>query len=447
MASILVTDDEAGIREFLSDALELDGHQVQCASSGEQAIALLGTQSFALVLTDFQMPGVNGLELLRWIRSKQPSVPVIMLTAHGTVETAVAAMKQGAYDFLQKPISGPTELQALVRRALEKPKHAQGKALPTREKGLLAPVLSYGDPVMQPVVKAIEKVARTDATVLLLGESGAGKEVAARNIHQASARHDKNFVAINCAALTETLLESELFGHEKGAFTGADARRVGRIEAAEGGTFFLDEIGELKSELQAKLLRVLQERKYERVGGSETLEANVRWVAATNQDLRAMIAEGRFREDLYHRLAVFPIRLPALRERPRDILPLAESLLRRAASNVGREPMHMSKQAQDKLMAHTWPGNVRELANVLERACILADTDELSADDLWLEEASTSSSLSAGPDQHSVQHLLAVERNAIARALASVQGNRRKAAELLGIGERTLYDKIKKYEL
>lgn len=444
MARILVTDDEAGIREFLVDALELDGHDVGQAASGEDAIAELNKRSYALLITDLNMPGIDGLELLRWVSREQPEVEVIVLTAHGTVDSAVEAMKLGAYDFLQKPLRSPDELQLLAKRALERRqlKDQVNRSSRIRSGG---PALSYGDPAMEPVVKALSKVAKTKATVLLLGESGAGKEVAARALHEQSDRADKPFMAINCAALTETLLESELFGHEKGAFTGADERRRGRIELAEGGTFFLDEVGELKQELQAKLLRVLQERRFERVGGSQTLEADVRWVAATNRNLRSMMDRGEFREDLYHRLAVFPIQLPALRERPADLLPIARSLLARICQNIGRPLLRLTPEAEIKLAAHHWPGNVRELANALERASILSEGDAIVADDLWLEAADPAAS-SRGEDNQ-VRHLIDVERDAIRRALESVQGNRRKAADLLGIGERTLYDKIKKYDL
>ena len=443
MAKILVTDDEVGIREFLCDALELDGHDVEQASSGDEAIALLNERGFSLLVTDLSMPGIDGMELLRWVKREQPEVEVIVLTAHGTVDNAVEAMKLGAFEFLQKPLSGPDELQLLAARALER-RALKDQVDHSRRLQPGGPRLSYGDASMKPVIAALGKVARTNATVLLLGESGSGKEVAARAIHDQSKRANKPFMAINCAALTETLLESELFGHEKGAFTGADERRRGRIELADGGTFFLDEVGELKPELQAKLLRVLQERRFERVGGSQTLEADVRWIAATNRDLSAMMKSGTFREDLYHRLAVFPIRLPSLRERPDDLLPIAEYLLLRACTNQGRPALKLGGQAREKLSSYSWPGNVRELANALERACILAEGDSIAADDLWLQLSEGASATQVPPP---ILHLSEVERGAITRALAQVEGNRRKAAELLGIGERTLYDKIKKYGL
>jgi len=292
---------------------------------------------------------------------------------------------------------------------------------------------------MKPVVDAIEKVARTNATVLLLGESGTGKEVAARTIHALGTRATRPFMAINCAALSETLLESELFGHEKGAFTGATERKRGRLELADGGTFFLDEVGELKPELQAKLLRVLQERRFERVGGSSTLEVDVRWIAATNRDLRAMIDGGHFREDLYHRLAVFQIKLPPLRERRTDLLPIARALLVRIAADLKRGTPKLTAAAEQRLLSATWRGNVRELANALERAAILADGDAIDAAHLWIDEAPQPAAPGA------VRTLVELEKDAILHALESVAGNRRKAAELLGIGERTLYDKLKKY--
>jgi len=363
------------------------------------------------------------------------------MTAHGTVDNAVEAMKLGAFEYLQKPLSGPDELRLLVARAIERRglrDRVDGAALHHEPAGV---PLTYGDPIMKPVVDAIDKVARTAATVLLLGESGTGKEVAARAIHALGPRVHKPFMAINCAALSEQLLESELFGHEKGAFTGASERKRGRLELADGGTFFLDEVGELRPELQAKLLRVLQERKFERVGGSRTLDADVRWIAATNRDLRAMIDAGTFREDLYHRLAVFPIKLPPLRERRADLLPIARSLLARIAADQKRTQPILSTAAEQRLLTAAWRGNVRELANALERAAILADANVIEPEHLWIEEPASRPATGAA----AIRPLVELEREAILAALASVDGNRRRAAELLGIGERTLYDKLKKY--
>jgi len=440
MARILVADDEAGLREFITDSLELDEHTVVPAKDGKEAAKFLDERGFDLVLTDLKMPGLDGMALLRKVRAEQPEVEVIVMTAHGTVDNAVEAMKLGAFEYLQKPISGPDELRLLVARAVER------RGLKDRVDGAerhvepSGPPLTYGDPAMKPVVEAIEKVARTAATVILLGESGTGKEVAARAIHMQSPRATKPFMAINCAALSEQLLESELFGHEKGAFTGATERKRGRLELADGGTFFLDEVGELKQELQAKLLRVLQERRFERVGGSRTLEVDVRWIAATNRDLRTMIDEGTFREDLYHRLAVFPIKLPPLRERPHDLLPLARYLLERIARDLKRPMPKLTAAAEKRLVGAAWRGNVRELANTLERAAILADGDAIDAPHIWIEEGGDK------PKSDEILTLAELERQAILSALEKVDGNRRRAAELLGIGERTLYDKLKKYE-
>jgi two-component system response regulator FlrC len=298
------------------------------------------------------------------------------------------------------------------------------------------PPLTWGAKAMIPVVDALAKVARTEATVLLLGESGVGKEVAARAIHQWSPRSSGPFVALNCAAIPDALLESELFGHEKGAFSGAAAQRRGRIEHASGGTFFLDEVGELRIDLQAKLLRVLQERTFERVGGHRTLAAEVRWVAASNCDLEAMIRDGSFREDLYHRLAAFPVRLPPLRERPEDILPLAGVLLREVCRDLKRPPLVLSGPAQAAILAAPWPGNVRQLRNVLERSAILCEGPVI--EDVYLPRAA------AGSPAGSLA-LDGLERDAIVRALAATDGNRRRAAQALGIGLRTLYEKLKRY--
>jgi len=439
MARILVADDEPGLREFVADALELDGHDIAKAADGRAAAKLLDERGFDVVITDLKMPGMDGMALLKKIRAELPEVEVVVMTAHGTVDTAVEAMKLGAFEYLQKPLSGPDELRLLVQRAAEhRGLRDRAAATASVQKG---PPLTYGDPAMKPVMLAIDKVAKTSSTVLLLGESGTGKEVAARTLHELGARAGKPFMAINCAALSETLLESELFGHEKGAFTGATERKRGRLELADGGTFFLDEVGELKAELQAKLLRVLQERRFERVGGSRTLEVDVRWIAATNRDLRAMIDAGTFREDLYHRLAVFWIKLPPLRERRADLIPIAKSLLTRVAADIGRSVPKLTAAAEQRLLASEWRGNVRELANALERAAILADGDTIDAAHIWLDEPSPAAR--AAPQ--GIRPLAELEHDAILAALEHVGGNRRKAAELLGIGERTLYDKLKKY--
>ncbi len=436
MANILVVDDEEGIRSFIGEVLEDEGHRVVLAADGQAALDVLAKQSFHVMVTDLKMPRVDGMTLLTQAKAQRPELEVIVLTAYGTVEGAVQAIKKGAFDYLQKPIASPAELRLLVARALEHRGFVDRQALDMGE----APRLTWGDAAMQPVVQAIAKVARTDATVLLTGESGTGKEVAARAIHAASRRANKPFVAVNCAALSDQLLESELFGHERGAFTGAVQRRRGRIELAEGGTFFLDELGELKPELQAKLLRVLQERTFERVGGTETLTADVRWIAATNRDLVAAMARGAFREDLYHRLAVFPIRLPPLRERGGDLLPLAEHLLGRVAASVGKPGLSLTEEAQRALAGYAWPGNVRELLNTLERAAIMADGRVLEVEHLGLPIAS-----GEGAPKDDPKTLQSAEKAAILEALAAVNGHRKKAAERLGIGERTLYDKLKAY--
>jgi two-component system response regulator FlrC len=386
------------------------------------------------------MPGLDGMALLKKLRAEQPEVEVILLTAHGDVATAVEAMRLGAFDFLQKPLSGPDQLSLLASRALERRKLKDDEARAPRASS--SPPLSYGDPMMKPVIEALQKVARTNATVLLLGESGVGKEVAARTLHEQSDRASGPILAVNCAAISDSLLESELFGHERGAFTGADERHRGRLELADGGTFFLDEIGELKQPLQAKLLRVLQERRFERVGGTRSIEVDVRFVAATNRDLGAMVRTGAFREDLYHRIAVFPIAIPPLRQRALDLLPIARALLSSIARELGRPKLALSAEAERVIASRPWPGNVRELRNALERAAILSEGATLDA--ATLQPIPGASLVEDAPASHSLADR---ERHAIAEALASEGGNRRRAAQRLGIAERTLYDKIKKYGL
>lgn len=452
-ARILVVDDEEGIRSFLAEALETEGHEVTRAENGDAAWDALSRSAYALLITDLKMPGMDGMTLLRKVKAAQPETEVVVLTAFGSIETAVEAMQAGAFDYLQKPVGSPAELRLLVQRALER------RALLTHKASAGAsgstPRLTWGAPSMQPVVEALGKVAPTLATVLLLGESGTGKEVAARFIHAHSPRADAPFVAVNSAALSDTLLESELFGHEKGAFTGAHARRRGRLELAAGGTFFLDEVGELRLDLQAKLLRVLQEKRFERLGGTQTLVADVRWIAATNRDLRAMIARGAFREDLYHRLAVFPIALPPLRERREDIAPLAQVLLEQIGAELGRPRVRLSEPALERLRAASFPGNVRELRNLLERATILADTDVIGPELLPLAPDPVTRAVPvevtpaepSNSEPRSVRPLEVIEREAIQDALQSFGGNRKRAAEALGLGLRTLYDKLKRYGL
>jgi two-component system response regulator AtoC len=438
MARILVADDEQGLREFIADTLTEEGHVVAQAVDGADAAERLAREGFDLLITDLRMPRLDGLSLLGRVRAEQPELEVIVLTAHGSIASAVSAMKLGAFEYLEKPIASPEALQLLVARALERRSLVAARDRSAREAAPLPP-LSYGDPAMGPVVAALHKVAPTNATVLLLGETGVGKEVAARAIHAWSRRADCPFVAVNCAAIADTLLESELFGHEKGAFTGASAQRRGRIELASGGTFFLDEIGDMKPELQTKLLRVLQERRFERVGGSRTIEADVRWIAATNREVDELREGGALREDLYHRIAGFPIRLPALRERRADIPPLSDALLASIAPQLGRARLSLDAAASRWLADAPWPGNIRELANALERAAILADGPTIRLEHLIPTVAAKPRS--SRPLDGTMEE---IEQAAIQRALAAAGGNRRAAADALGIGLRTLYEKLKR---
>jgi two-component system, NtrC family, response regulator AtoC len=439
VGAILIVEDEPGIREFLSAALEDDGHAITQATDGVAALHHLRSRTFDLLLTDLQMPGaLDGMDLVRNARAELPEMEVIVLTAHGTVDAAVEALKLGAFDFLQKPLDSPAQLRLIVGRALERRSLLALKDAQAWDRDSIPP-LTYGDPSMAATIRALERVAPTNASVLLLGESGTGKEIAARTIHSRSRRSTGPFIAINCAAISDTLMESEIFGHEKGAFTGAAATRRGRLELADGGTLFLDEVAELKVEQQAKLLRVLQERRFERIGGTRTIEVDVRWIAATNRDLEAQVRSGDFREDLYHRLAVFPIHLPPLRERGEDILPIAEALLARISADLGRPPLRLDAEAARRILAGQWPGNVRELGNALERAAILADGETIRGADLAFATRVDAAASS--------QTMEEIEAEAIRRTLQDVGGNRRLAAEQLGIGVRTLYEKLKRYTI
>jgi two-component system response regulator AtoC len=436
VARILVVDDEEDLRAFCEAALAGAGHDVATAADGVEALDALARRRFDLVLTDLRMPRLDGEALLRQVRATYPDVAVIVLTAHGSVTKAVEAMRLGVSDFLEKPVESPGALRAAVTRALGRDPLADGS-------GSTETRLTWGAAAMTTVETALRRVAPTDATVLLQGESGVGKEVAARAIHRWSRRSAGPFAAINCASLSETLLESELFGHERGAFTGAVTQRAGHIEAASGGTFFLDEVGELAPSLQAKLLRVLQEREYTRVGGTRTLVANVRWVAATNRELLAAVSAGQFRADLYHRLSVFPVKIPALRERREDIAPLAEAIVARLRVRLGRPGLRLSSATIAALTAMPFPGNVRDLSNTLERAAILSDGDELQLD-APLPEVPT---MTMDAPRNSAPTLEEAELTAIRQALQRHDGNRKRAAEHLGMGLRTLYEKLKRYRL
>jgi two-component system, NtrC family, response regulator AtoC len=440
MERVLVADDEAGLRAFMAEVLEGEGLGVTLAEDGLEASRLLDRRNFHLLITDLRMPRVDGMALLRKARAEQPEMEVIVLTAYGTVATAVDAMKLGAFDYLTKPVSSPDALRLVVRRALEYRRLREDRRR-VRHTSDEEPVFVASDPATLHVLQLADKVAATGASVLLLGESGTGKEILAERIHRRSRRQDGPFLAVNCAAISASLLESEMFGHERGAFTGAAATRRGRFDLADGGTMFLDEVGELEAGLQAKLLRVLEDGRFERLGGSRTLEVDVRIVAATNRDLERDLGAGRFRADLYHRLAVVPIELPPLRSRPRDIVPLAEYLLGRLANQLKRVGLSLTDDARGALLGYHWPGNVRELANVLERAAILSGSRVLDAAHLALPSRAAPNT----PDAALDGPLDALERVAISRALAATGGHRKHAAERLGIGLRTLYEKIKAY--
>jgi len=428
---VLVAEDRDTLRRMLGRALTSDGYEVSAVADGETAIERLeGDERFDLVLTDLRLPGASGLDVLRAARSAQPWAPVIVLTGYGNVPTAVEAMRLGAYTFLEKPVE-VDDLSRLVAEALGDWERGEPQAEGLSFDG--GPTIVGRHPRLRAALKLLERVAPTESTVLLTGESGTGKELFARAIHRLSRRNEGPFVAVNCAAIPEGLVENELFGHEKGAFTGADRRQVGRFEMADSGTLFLDEIGELGPAVQGKVLRALDERRFERVGGGRTLSVDVRLVAATNRDLEKMVGDGSFRSDLYFRLAVFPVELPPLRERASDIPLLARHLLHEIARRLGRvAPPAPSEQALEMLATRAWPGNVRELANVLERAVILSEGPRIEAAEL---EPLLAPLEGAG------------ERDRIKRALDEAAGDRDRAAELLGVSRRTLQRRIRRHDL
>ena len=443
-ATILVIEDDPTFRSLLVAILEDEGYGIVEEENGKQALIVLRRRSFDLVLSDLRLPGMEGLDLFRSAKAEGIAPPFILLTAFGTVEEAVSALKEGVTDFLTKPLKDPDALRTLVRRTLEnRRRELTLTVLRERETAGLPPEeVLFAGAAMAEAHRLIGNVADTPASVLISGESGTGKELVARMIHLASPRHDAGFVAVNCAAIPENLMESELFGHEKGAFTGAVQARPGKFELAAGGTLFLDEIGELPVALQAKLLRVLQEKAFERLGGRREIRADVRIVAATNRDLEADIREKRFREDLYYRLNVFPIHLPPLRER-RDGLPIiTEYLALRAAQQIGRAVSLVEPEVHAAFADYGWPGNIRELQNVIERAVILS-SGRITLSDLPEPIRRPVKQPSVTADGR----LQDLEREAILEALAQCGGNRRLAAERLGISKRTLQYRLKGYGL
>jgi DNA-binding NtrC family response regulator len=431
---ILVVDNDADMVALLRRHLEGEGWSVTAVTGGEDAQTALGREEYSVVLTDLVMEPVDGLAVLRESQKVQPRARVILMTAFGSLESAIDAMRQGAYDYLTKPFKLP-ELTLVVKRAIE------DQRLREENRRLRAEVerrYSFDNIIgrskaMQAVFEQIRVVADTDAAVLLLGDSGSGKELVSRAIHWHSGRREGSFVAVNCAAIPETLLESELFGHERGAFTGADRKRRGLFVEAQGGTLLLDEIAEMPQSLQVKLLRALQDRVVRPVGGNEEIKVDLRLISATNRDPPALVRQGKFREDLYYRLAVLPIRIPSLRERPEDIPLLAEHFLKRSAAGMGKEIDGFDEEALKWLHEHTWPGNVRELENVVERAATLAKGRHITRDDLRIEfTPGSSGELGVRPS------LAEVESQYIRRVLDEVRGDKRAAARILGISVRTL---------
>ncbi|HBH03921.1 MAG TPA: Fis family transcriptional regulator [Candidatus Rokubacteria bacterium] len=441
---ILVVDDEEIVRESMAGWLEKDGYTVATAPDGPTAVERLRAEPWSILLVDLKMPGMDGLGVLEEARKLRPDAVVVIMTAYATVDTAVTAMKMGAFDYLVKPFD-PEELSLLTQKIVAQ------QAL-ARENILLRKVLKReyrfrdllsNSPKMHAVFDLARVAARSHSTILVQGESGTGKELLARAIHVESPRSTGPFVAVSCAALTETLLESELFGHEKGAFTGAVSRRKGKFEAAHGGTLFLDEIGDVSPKLQLDLLRVLEERRFSRVGGTESIQVDVRIIAATNRDLKKALEDGRFREDLYYRLNVIPITLPPLRQRREDLPLLVEHFLEHLGVELGRKLEAVSAEGMRLLTAHDWPGNVRELRNVLERAAVVASGPILDVADLGLLEVHTEERQGS----EGLASLEEVERRHIAEVLRRTGGNVSHAARILGIDRVTLYSKIKRYEL
>lgn len=436
MANILVVDDEPKMTSLVCGQLEDAGHKVLTCTSSVEALKLIEKHSFDIVITDLSMPEVSGMTILEKALEKE-GTEVVMMTAYGTVETAVSAMKQGAADYLLKPFP-LEELELIVKKLTDHQKlHSLHRLYRQAVDGEVHEIYVGNSPAIEKVEQMIDKVAKTEATVLITGKSGTGKELTARMIHEKSGRRENPFIAVNCAALTETLLESELFGHEKGAFTGAVNRKRGRFELADKGTIFLDEIGETSPGMQSKLLRVLEERRLIRVGGVDMIDIDVRVVAATNRNLKEEVNKGGFREDLFFRINVFPIEMPDLSERREDIVGLARHFLK------GYLRPELSKEVTDLFLNYDWPGNIRELRNVIERATILADGEPLTVEDFSLEVDNAPLIKPSVPEMVEKQGLELTEKKMIIEALEKTDGNKTEAARLLKISRRRLYSRMK----
>jgi putative PEP-CTERM system response regulator len=438
---ILVVDDDPDIRELLSDRLRLMKLEATCAADGQEALDLLRQEAAPLTLLDLQLPRVSGMEVLETIRREGLETTVIVITASGTVERAVEAIRAGAYDFIPKPLD-PAHLEVVINKALERDSLREENRLLHSELDRLDRPLVGQSPAMQALARTAQQVAASNATILLRGESGTGKEILARAIHRWSPRRDRPFVTVNCVALSEELLESELFGHEKGAFTGAHQRKLGKVELAHAGTLFLDEIGDIRQALQAKLLRLLQEQEFERVGGTRPIRVDVRFVAATNTDLEQAMKQGVFRPDLYYRLNVVSLRLPPLRERTEDLELLACHFVEKYSAELKRPPKPISPAAQALLTEYDWPGNVRELENAIERAVVLATGPDIGPRDLPIVPAAPDE---AAPPESAHYHeaVLRFKRELLRATLDRVSGNQTRAAEMLGL-QRTYLSRLLK---
>jgi len=439
--TILVADDDTDIRDILKDTLNSLGARIITATNGQECLDRVEAAAPDLILLDIEMPIKSGLQVLQELRRRGSEMTVIMITAYGTIERAVQAMKQGAYDFITKPFD-LDHIALVVEKALEREKLKRGLEHFAEEAGERYRLVGGESPKMREAIETARKSAASKSTIFLLGESGTGKEVFARAIHQWSERREEPFIAINCVGLSKDLLESELFGHEKGAFTGAHQLKKGKMEQAHGGTVFLDEVGDISPDLQTKLLRFLQEREFERVGGTQSIRVDVRVIAATNRDLTSAIKDGRFREDLYYRLNVIPISLPPLRESREDIPVLAKFFLRRFALDTKKNFTGITKETEASLVAYEWPGNVRELGNVIERAAVLGEGPEITIEDLPPRIAG--GDVESPPDEFSYRHAVdAARADVIRRALAHTNGNRAAAARILGMHKTHLLNLIK----